>query len=227
MGCVELTKWLQVLSSQYAGQYFVVRIRGLHPNSNHLLSSGLILDTQPIRVVSKPSSCIPTNQRGKRGTGSVTHSATTTQSNIANNSSPQLLSKVDELLEMQHRLLELVEKERKPLKRKVKEEDCVSAFRQFASDYEATPFEERPNKLRKIRAEFPDLLKDLLSPINPTPPAPALPTTASLSRQIELPWDSVFGPDIGADVEFLKNQYQNPEVVGTLNEAFDEWLKEI
>jgi len=115
---------IKVLSTQYAGQYFVVRIRGLHPTGNLLLSPGLTLDSLPIRVVSKPSSCVPTNHRGKRNvlpttsnptTTSTSSSASTTGSNTNASTSTstttesQLMSKVNEILDNQHRLIELVE----------------------------------------------------------------------------------------------------------------------
>lgn len=120
--------------------------------------------------------------------------------------------------------------------------DCVSSFRQFASLYEATPGEQRVSKLRKITEEFPELIKEMLGSLTTSmtnaPTTPAQPPEPERDCESEarvasqqfadfLSWGTMFGSEEGADIEFMKTRYCDPEAINDLNDTFDAWLKEM
>jgi hypothetical protein len=142
---------------------------------------------------------------------------------------------VNEILEVQQAMLGLLEAKKGGNKRKRPsagtngcEPDCFAAFQQFARAYEATADTDRPTKLRKITTEFPQLVQELLKEALPNLDIPKGlgPGLSAPCGEFSLPWDTMFGPDEAGHVEFLKNQYKSPEVVGSLNDTLEEWLHE-
>lgn len=178
--------------------------------------------------------------RGKRGNNTTAKpepsSLDTKETSVPNF---QLLSKVEELLQGQNRLLELMgavsdsqpknSKKRKALACKDSGDECLATFKQFATAYEASALDERPAKLRKVIAEFPELVKDLAFCAYPSMPFQKYSSlevqVSSELPHVDLPWDTVFGSDLES-VEYFKNRYRDPVAVGTINETFDEWLRE-
>eukprot|EP01127_Copromyxa_protea_P014910 TRINITY_DN4222_c0_g2_i2.p1 TRINITY_DN4222_c0_g2~~TRINITY_DN4222_c0_g2_i2.p1 ORF type:complete len:149 (+),score=24.17 TRINITY_DN4222_c0_g2_i2:687-1133(+) len=145
------------------------------------------------------------------------------------------MTKMDEVLVNQQRMLEFFEQERTKSKlcknkRKVtkqEEIECVSAFRQFASAYEATLVTERPSKLRRVATEFPDLLNDLLKELRPTM-LEANPTNNSFS-DFDISWDGMFSPVEAQSAEFSEDRYKN--IAGSLlpcdlQDTLGKWLCE-